>query len=54
MAHASEILSWIHREGLRWCEVPVTVTYSQYSLAKGQRGMAAVDIIWDLVTGRMR
>ena len=54
MAHASEILSWIHREGLRWCEVPVTVTYSPYSLGKGQRASAAVDIVWDLVTGRMR
>jgi glycosyltransferase involved in cell wall biosynthesis len=54
MAHASEIMSWIHREGLRWCEVPVTITYSPYSLSKGQRGTAAVDIVWDLVTGRMR
>ena len=54
MAHASEILGWIHREQMRWCEVPVTITYSSYSLGKGQRGMAAVDIVWDLVTGRMR
>jgi glycosyltransferase involved in cell wall biosynthesis len=54
MAHASEILGWIHRERLRWCEVPVNITYSSYSLAKGQRGVAAVDIVWDLVTGRMR
>lgn len=54
MAHASEILSWIHREGLRWCEVPVNITYSPYSLGKGQRASAAVDIVWDLVTGRMR
>jgi glycosyltransferase involved in cell wall biosynthesis len=54
MAHASEIYAWIRREGLRWCEVPVTVTYSSYSLRKGQRGFAAVDIVWDLVMGRMR
>jgi hypothetical protein len=54
MAHASEILNWIHHEGLRWCEVPVTITYSPYSLGKGQRASAAVDIVWDLVTGRMR
>ncbi len=54
MAHASEILSWVHGQRLRWCEVPVTITYSDYSLGKGQRGAAAVDILWDLVTGRLR
>ncbi len=54
MAHASEILTTIHREELRWCEVPVTITYSDYSRAKGQRGGAAMDIVWDLVMGRLR
>lgn len=37
MAHASEILEEISALGLRWREVPVTVRYSEYSLAKGQR-----------------
>ena len=54
MAHASEILTTIRRERMRWCEVPVTITYSEYSRGKGQRGGAAMDIIWDLVMGRIR
>jgi glycosyltransferase involved in cell wall biosynthesis len=37
MAHASEILEEIAAHRLRWREVPVTVRYSEYSLAKGQR-----------------
>jgi polyprenyl-phospho-N-acetylgalactosaminyl synthase len=37
MAHASEILEEIAAHQLRWREVPVTVRYSAYSLAKGQR-----------------
>jgi glycosyltransferase involved in cell wall biosynthesis len=54
MAHASEILTTIRRERLRWCEVPVTISYSEYSTSKGQRGGAAMDIVWDLVMGRIR
>jgi polyprenyl-phospho-N-acetylgalactosaminyl synthase len=37
MAHPSEILEEVSALGLRWREVPVTVRYSEYSLAKGQR-----------------
>jgi polyprenyl-phospho-N-acetylgalactosaminyl synthase len=37
MAHASEILAEIARSGLRYVEVPVTIAYTDYSLAKGQR-----------------
>jgi hypothetical protein len=54
MAHASEILTTIRRARLRWCEVPVTISYSEYSRTKGQRGGAAMEIVWDLVMGRMR
>jgi hypothetical protein len=36
MAHASEIESLIHEKKLKYAEVPVTVTYSEYSLEKGQ------------------
>ena len=52
MAHASELLSTIHRERLRWCEVPVSVTYTEHSSKKGQRSAGAVDIVWDLIVGR--
>lgn len=54
MAHASEILHTIHSQRLNWCEVPVSIDYTEYSKNKGQRSMGALDIVWDLVTGRLR
>jgi polyprenyl-phospho-N-acetylgalactosaminyl synthase len=54
MAHASEILTLIRRKKLRWCEVPVRIEYSEYSQRKGQRGLGAVNILWDMMTGRLR
>jgi len=54
MAHASEILATVRKRRLRWCEVPVCISYTEYSRAKGQRGSAAMDIVWDLVMGRLR
>lgn len=49
MAHASEIQAAIARHGLRCVERPVTVRYTDYSLAKGQRFVDAVSILWDLL-----
>jgi polyprenyl-phospho-N-acetylgalactosaminyl synthase len=54
MAHASEILGTIRRKRLRWCEVPVSISYTEYTRRKGQRGGAAVNIVWDLIMGRIR
>jgi glycosyltransferase involved in cell wall biosynthesis len=48
MAHASEILDQIAASGLNYVEVPITIEYSSYSLGKGQRSSAAVDILIDL------
>ena len=48
MAHASEILDQIAASGLKYVEVPITIEYSPYSLGKGQRSSAAVDILIDL------
>ncbi len=48
MAHASELLDQIARSGLKYVEVPVTVEYSAYSLAKGQRLADSLTIIVDL------
>jgi glycosyltransferase involved in cell wall biosynthesis len=47
MAHASELLRKIKTSGLRVVEVPVTVRYTDYSMRKGQRGFAAVRILFD-------
>jgi glycosyltransferase involved in cell wall biosynthesis len=48
MAHASEILAEIARSGRRYVEVPVTIEYTAYSLAKGQRIGDSVMILRDL------
>jgi glycosyltransferase involved in cell wall biosynthesis len=53
MAHASEILHQIARSGLNYVEVPVTIEYSAYSLAKGQRLTDALFILIDLFARRM-
>ncbi|MCR4411021.1 MAG: glycosyltransferase family 2 protein [Thermoguttaceae bacterium] len=42
MEHASEILDQIARSGLKYVELPVTIRYTETSLAKGQRTSAAV------------
>jgi glycosyltransferase involved in cell wall biosynthesis len=54
MAHASEILSQIAALGLRVCEIPVTISYTDYSLSKGQSMLNSVNILWDMARGRMR
>jgi glycosyltransferase involved in cell wall biosynthesis len=48
MAHASEILVEIAQSDLRYVEVPVTIEYTAYSLAKGQRIGDSVAILLDL------
>ena len=54
MAHASEIVEQVARHGLRWVEAPVTIRYTDYSVAKGQRTSGALRIVVDLLVGRMR
>jgi glycosyltransferase involved in cell wall biosynthesis len=49
MAHASEIVHEIARLGLRWKEVPVRISYSDYSRRKGQSSLGAVDVLLDLI-----
>jgi glycosyltransferase involved in cell wall biosynthesis len=52
MAHASEFLGLIARHRLRYVEVPCTIRYSDYSKAKGQSALGAVDILADLFQRR--
>jgi glycosyltransferase involved in cell wall biosynthesis len=49
MAHCSEILNAIAKHNLRFVEVPTIVTYSQYSLGKGQRSSNSIKILFDLL-----
>ena len=51
MAHASELIEQVGRLGLRYAEMPVTITYSEYSMAKGQRVTNSFLILRDLLAG---
>jgi len=53
MAHASEILHQIARSGLTYIEMPVTIQYSGYSLAKGQKLSEFVTVLIDLFARRL-
>lgn len=54
MAHASEILQQIARSRLAYVEVPVSVRYTSYSKAKGQRLSNSLSIVLELVTGALQ
>lgn len=54
MAHASEILEEIGRHRLSYVEVPVHIRYTDYSMAKGQSGFGAFNILLDLFLARLR
>jgi glycosyltransferase involved in cell wall biosynthesis len=54
MAHASEIIAQIGNSGLRYVEVPVTITYSAHSLHKGQKLSGAFSILADLAAGKLQ
>ena len=54
MAHASEIIEQVHSLGLSMSEAPVTIVYTDYSLAKGQRLSNVVNIISELFLARLR
>lgn len=49
MAHATEIVVELGRTGLPWKEHPVELLYTDYSKAKGQSVLNAVNILVDLV-----
>jgi glycosyltransferase involved in cell wall biosynthesis len=48
MAHASELLSQVAASGLRYVEHAVTIQYTAYSMAKGQKAKDSVLILMDL------
>jgi hypothetical protein len=54
MAHASEILHEIARHDFRYEEIPVQIDYTEYSRAKGQSNLNAVNILHDLISARIR
>ena len=54
MAYASELLAAIVPNGLTYVEEPVTVIYTEYSRAKGQRNSNSLNILFDLAARRIR
>jgi glycosyltransferase involved in cell wall biosynthesis len=52
-AHASEILSQIHQQKLRYVERPTSIVYTEYSRAKGQSSWDAIKIVIDLLLRRI-
>jgi hypothetical protein len=54
MAHGTEILEQLHAGGFAWAEQPVTIEYTDYSRAKGQSSLNAVNILTELLMGRDR
>lgn len=53
MAHTSEILNQISELNLNYREMPCTIKYTEYSVAKGQRLSGAVAILSDLIIGKL-
>ncbi len=51
--HASEIIQRTSEGNYRYAEVPVTITYSDYSKSKGQPMLNAINIAFDLFFHRI-
>lgn len=49
MAHASEILEIVAEKKYRYKEVPITIEYTDYSVAKGQGAINAINIGLDVL-----
>jgi len=52
-SHASEIIDRVAENNYRYTELPVTIIYSDYSMAKGQSMINAINIGFDLILGRI-
>lgn len=53
MAHASEILEEAAKHKLKIKEEPVKITYTEYSLNKGQKLSNSINILLELLLGRV-
>lgn len=53
MSHATQLLSEIKKEKLRYKEVPVTVLYTDYSKQKGQTIWSGFRIFFDLLLNKI-
>jgi polyprenyl-phospho-N-acetylgalactosaminyl synthase len=53
MAHATEILYQVRKNKLKYAEVPVTVSYTPYSLKKGQTTKNSFRILLDIILSKL-
>lgn len=53
MAHASEFERLVASNELTWREHPISVTYSPYSMSKGQSNLNAFNVLYDLFAARL-
>ncbi len=53
MAYASEVVERIGRRGLRLREVPVTISYTDYSLGKGEGNLAKLRVGLQFLWGKL-
>ncbi len=53
MEHASEIVEEIAKRDIKYKEIPVTITYTEYSLQKGQSSLAAFGILWNMIKSKV-
>jgi polyprenyl-phospho-N-acetylgalactosaminyl synthase len=49
MAHATEIIAQVAKFKMKYVEVPVTIRYTEYSKAKGQKFSNSIHILIDLL-----
>ena len=54
MEHASEILDKVKSLNLKYKEVPVTIHYTEYSQAKGQRISNSINIAIKLISSKLK
>jgi glycosyltransferase involved in cell wall biosynthesis len=52
-AHATEIMQRVRETGMRYLEVPITISYSQYSTQKGQKLSGSISILFDLIMAKL-
>lgn len=52
-SHATEILTQIRRRRLRYVERPTRIIYTEYSRMKGQSGWNSLNVLLDLLLGRL-
>lgn len=53
MAHATELLTEVRRNKLRYKEIPVTIHYTAYSKKKGQTAWSSFRIFFDLLLNKI-